>query len=127
MKVRFTFGKTGLIFLALAVAACAHNANACRWGLPWNDVSVAMGSSVTFQPVFANQQQRGWRLYGTAESEKLKAVAISEGSLMTHICGVPANEVFINKGDICCVQDPSRQFEVRIRSGGKDRTLVIER
>jgi hypothetical protein len=66
---------------------------------------------------------RGWRIYNTRSSDQLTTQGIDEGALMTHVCGVPAAEIFNKGGEVCCSVDTSREVEVTIK-GGK---LLIKR
>jgi hypothetical protein len=46
---------------------------------------------------------------------------------MTHVCSIPASEVFVTKGDICCPVDTSREFEVTFAMRGEIKKYLIAR
>lgn len=116
-----------MILGLFTVPASAQDSAGCSWGLSMKDVSAAFGPDVRVQPVFANGAQKGWRLYGTNYSTQLNRHAVSEGTLMTHVCGVTANQVLLNKGRICSAESPEREFEIRVRSHHQERSIRIKR
>ena len=46
---------------------------------------------------------------------------------MTHVCGIPAFEIFVKGGEICCSVDTSREVEVTIKSPDFDGKIRITR
>jgi hypothetical protein len=113
--------------LLSALPADAAKPGQCKALLSIAEVATAMGRDVRIQPVFANGGLKGWRLYQSGASKHLVALGISPGSLMTHLCGVPAREIFANQGDACCPVDVSREFEVTIEVGGAGTKVLIKR
>jgi len=109
-----------------AVGASAQEPS-CASSLSIGDVIAAMGTDVLGQPVFADGGLRGWRIYKTSNSGQLTALGIGEGSLMTHVCGVPAREIFAKGGSICCHADTSREVEVTFRIAGQEGKISIRR
>jgi hypothetical protein len=117
-----------LMFLALfATGASAQESSACKSNLSMTDVAAAMGAGVTFQPVFAGAGIRGWRLYGTRNSAQLTRAGVNPGALMTHVCGVPADEIRARDHQICCNVDTTCEFEVTIKFPDLDWKVVIKR
>lgn len=119
--------KVKLLPMLAVLAGSAHGAGSCQSSLTLQDVAAAMGPNVTLQPVFANQSIRGWRIYNARGAAQLEAQGITDGSLMTHICGKPANEIFRNEGAMCCDQDASIRFDVKLRVAGDEKTVIITR
>ena len=120
--------KPMLCLIMLAMAVCAVGSDKCRSTLTDADVAYALGPKVRIQPAFSNGEMKGWRVYGTQDSKQLAEHAISEGSLLTHVCGIPANEVFKNKGIACCEVETSREFQVRISDwNGNEKKFPIKR
>jgi hypothetical protein len=110
-----------------ALAASERKSAGCASTLLLQDVAAAMGNGVRQQPVFANGELKGWRLYGIRNSAQLRTRGIAEGSLMTHVCGVPAREIFVNDSEACCAVETSKQFDLTIRSSGEPIHLNITR
>lgn len=108
-------------------AASDRKTEGCKSTLPMQEASAAMGEGVLIQPVFANGELRGWRLYGIRNSEQLRTRGITEGSLVTHVCAVPAREIFVNDNAACCSVDASKQFELTIQVSGKPTQVSISR
>jgi hypothetical protein len=118
---------TMLALAMLTTGASAHKNDGCVSTLTMDDVGAAIGKDVRIQPVFANGQQKGWRIFGASSSTQLNAQGIRDHSLMTHVCGVPANDVFARKGDICCSVETSREFEVTFEVRDEIRKRLITR
>jgi len=116
-----------MIFAMFAVGASAHEPNKCQTSLSIADVSTAMGAGVAVQPVFSNGGLKGWRIYNTGKSRQLTAQGINSGTLMTHVCGIPANEIFAKGGDACCEVDASREFEVTLLISDIETKILIKR
>jgi hypothetical protein len=116
--------KACILLAMLATGASAHD---CMSNLNMADVPAAMGTSVKAQPVFSSDRLKGWRLYGTSDSPLLTAQGITEGALMTHVCGVQANEIRAHGYRVCCNADSSREFEVTFRIADEDRKVLITR
>jgi hypothetical protein len=100
-------------------ATAARKSEGCASTLSLLDVTAAMGKDVRLQPVFSAGELKGWRLYGTSNSELLRARGITEGALMTHLCDVPAREIFVNDSEACCAVDVSKQFDVTLQRSGE--------
>jgi hypothetical protein len=67
----------------------------------------AFMSQMRPQPVFGNRdgqmQYLGFRIYEFRGGNKLPALGLQQGDLLTHFCGLPVTEVFFaSKGDLCC-------------------------
>ena len=117
-----------LMILALSVTAASANVpSQCQSILSIADISAAMGAEVRIQPVFANGGLKGWRLYNTSTSDQLTKHGVSQGALMTHVCGIPAAEIFVKGVDICCSVDTSREVEVTIKFPDYDGKIRITR
>lgn len=55
------------------------------------------------QPVFRNGEQAGFRIYEFRGQNKLPALGLRQGDLLTHFCGLPVSEIFFrSEGDLCC-------------------------
>ncbi len=108
-------------------ASAARKSQGCVSTLPLSEVNAAMGQEVRQQPVFASGELKGWRLYGTWNSEQLRARGIREGSLMTHVCAVPAREIFVNDSNACCAIDTSKKFDVTFQRANEEIQVSIDR
>ena len=110
-----------------AVGASAQDSANCQYTLALKDIAPSAGPGVAIQPVFVRDGMKGWRLYGTEKSEQLRSQAIWSGSLITHICGVPASDIRRGAQDVCCSTDVSREFELTFEINGEVRKVVIKR
>ena len=111
-----------------AVLAAAERKSAgCASTVSLQDVTAALGEGVRAQPVFADGGLKGWRVYGTSTSAQLSARGMGEGSMMTHVCGMPAREMFVNEASACCAADASKKFDVTFRRSGEEIQLSIAR
>jgi len=121
--------RQSLMVLAAMVGmgAYAQEPSHCQSTLTFADLTDAMGAGVTIQPVFAGGVVKGFRLYGTRNSAQLTKAGVNPGALMTHVCGVPAGEIYANGGQICCNVDASREIEVIIKFPDLDWKVVIKR
>ena len=115
-----------MILVVFAVGACVHKPSSCP-NLNIRDVAPAMGAGVAIQPVFTASTVKGWRIYNVRNSDQLKAQSIADGTMLTHVCGVPAGEIHANGGAICCSTDASREFEVTFDIAGQARKFMLRR
>ena len=122
-----TIRLTMVLIATFGVGASAVEPSGCQSSLSVGDVAAAMGAKVRAQPVFSDGGLKGWRIYETRASAQLTAQKIIEGSLMTHVCGIPAREIFAKGGDICCTVDASREIEVTFESSGHEGKLLVRR
>jgi hypothetical protein len=83
-----------------------------------------MGKDVTKSAVFQNGQFIGWRV-NVSSGSKLDG-KVPNLSLVTHICGVPANEI-VESGAACCKTSPSDDIEVTISTREGDRNVRVLR
>jgi hypothetical protein len=104
-----------------------HEGSGCKTLLTTADLVSSLGKDVTFQAVASGGQWRGWRLYNVSSSDQLAPFGIREGAIMTHVCGVSANDAIRTKGDICCTADATKSLEIRIHGAEGDRTFRIVR
>ena len=121
-----TIRSTVLLVAMFGVDASAQEAN-CQSTMSFTDAIAAMGAGVAAQPVFKGDGVIGFRLYNTHRSDQLTRQAIKSGNMMTHVCGVPASEIYVRGGSICCKSDASRGFEVTFQIAGETRKIVIRR
>jgi hypothetical protein len=119
--------KIAIVFAMLATTGCAHEREPAASALAFADLPALMGGDVRIQPVFAGAGVKGWRLYGIRTSPPLKDHAINEGSLLTHVCGVPANEIHARVGNIPCKADVSRQVELTFALPDGERAVLLPR
>ena len=115
-----------MVLAVSGIAACAHKPPSCP-NLNSRDIAPAMGAGVAIQPVFAAGAVKGWRIYNLQNSAQLTAQGISEGSMVTEVCGVPVAQIHAKGGAICCSTDASREFEVTFHIAGEDKKLKIRR
>jgi hypothetical protein len=70
---------------------------------------------------------KGWRIYNTDKSAQLTARGITSGTLMTQVCGIPANDIFAKGGNACCEVDASREVEVTLRISDNETKILVKR
>jgi len=116
-----------MVGASVVFGAAASEPQECRSSLTVDDVGRALGKEVRLQPVFSGGGLKGWRVHGAERSTQQSVHSIAAGTLVTHVCGVPARQIFERKGDICCATDTSREFELRVRAAGKETSLLIKR
>jgi len=116
-----------IVLMAMFGVGASAQEPSCVSTLSNADLVAAIGKGIAIQPVFARASVKGFRLYNIHHSAQLTAQGISTGSLMTHVCGVPANEIYAKGGNICCNVDASRQFEVTFQLADGERKLTIYR
>jgi hypothetical protein len=112
--------------VVFGVGACAHKPPACP-NLDSSEVAPAMGAGVAIQPVFAASAVKGWRIYNVRYSDQLRAQGIGDGSMVTHVCGIPVREIHALGGAICCSADVSKEFEVTFDIAGQEKSFMIRR
>jgi general secretion pathway protein C len=84
-----------------------------------------VGQVLRPQPVFANGQLRGFRLYPGADRSKFAKLGLEAGDLVTHVNGVPladaqhGMEILKNLGG-------ALSAEVTIERGGQMQTLTVD-
>jgi uncharacterized protein (DUF433 family) len=115
------------ILAMFAAGASADESGECRSTLTITDVAHAMGAGVAAQPVFAGDRVKDWRIYGMRKSTQLTAQEINDGALMTHVCGMPANEIYTRGGEICCKVDTSSEIEATFKTADGDMRVRIRR
>jgi hypothetical protein len=115
------------ILVMLAASACTHTPAACQSTLNIADLPAAMGEGVAAQPVYSGGGVKGWRIYNTRRSDQLTAQGITSGAMMTHVCGVPAGDIYAKGGSICCPVDTSREVEVTFQVNDQERKVMIKR
>jgi hypothetical protein len=115
-----------VLALMFGVGASAQEPT-CQSSLSIAEAVAAMGEGVVAQPVYAGSGLKGFRLYGTRNSSQLTSQAINPGDLMTHVCGISANEIHAKGGNICCNYDASREFVVSFRIADQERKVLIRR
>jgi hypothetical protein len=113
-----------LAILATA-AASAQDAGKCQSTLHIRNVASALGPEARIQPVFSDKGLKGWRVYGIKSSAQLGAHSIPAGSMMTHVCGVAAGQIFMSDGKICCGGDAAKEFEVTFQIAEQPRKILI--
>jgi hypothetical protein len=93
----------------------AQGGDSCRSYLVSTEAFSSLGTEIRPQPVFSRSGGiRGWRIWGIRSSRQLSAQGLREGTLLTHVCGVAANDIDV-KGSICCDTDAAREYEVTFR------------
>jgi len=116
-----------ILIATFTVGAPALEPSGCLSSLTLADVAAAMGAKVRVQPVFSDGALKGWRVYETRNSSQLSAQEIIEGSLMTHVCGIPAREIFAKGGDVCCTVDASREVQVTFKFSEHEKQFTLRR
>jgi len=121
-----TLIRTMMVFVVTAGGIAAAQDSSCQTTLTVKEAMTAIGEGVAAQPVFAAGHVKGYRLYNTRYSGQLTSHGINSGDLMTHMCGVPANDIQ-SRGVICCSTDASKEFEVTFQIAGEFRKILIQR
>jgi hypothetical protein len=116
-----------LILTMIAAVASAAEPDTCHSSLTMNEVITAMGTGVAAQPVFALGTVKGWRLYNVRHSAQLMAHGVPTGTMMTHVCGVPAQEIRAAGWNVCCNVDVSREVEVTFQIAEQETKVLIKR
>jgi hypothetical protein len=114
-----------VLLLVLVHGASAQAAGECLSNVSIEHIGAAMGKDVRWQPVFAGGGLKAWRIYGVGKSRQLVTQGVTEGAQPTHICGVPAREIF--RTSACCKVDASTTVEVTFRVKGAEKRVVLVR
>ena len=121
-----TFRSLMTLAMLATAAVSAQDAGKCQSNLHIRNVAAAMGPDVRIQPEFNDKGLSGWRVFGTKTSVQLSAQAIDPGSLMTHVCGMTASEIFLNEGTICCSGNAAKQFDVTFQIADQAKKVQIK-
>jgi hypothetical protein len=119
--------KALMLLAAVASIASAQEPKSCASSLHMKDLASLIGPTIRVQPVFERAGVKGWRLYGTNSTAQLMSQGIGEGTLITHVCGVPANEIAANDNIVCCNADAAKGFEVSFQLPDGGRKVLIQR
>jgi type II secretory pathway component PulC len=111
---------SGALILALAVAASSTAAEHQRCvQVPRERFNTFM-MQMRQQPVFRSGGIIGYRIYEFAGRNKLPALGLQQGDLITHFCGLPVAEVFMgDEGDLCCKGRVGETVYVDIERNGQ--------
>lgn len=117
-----------LIALAtLTAVATADEPKACVSTVNMGALAPMLGRGVSIQPVFAGGGVKGWRFYNVRNAPQLMAHGIQDGTLMTHVCGVPAKDIAANQNLACCPADTSSGISLTFTTSEGDRVVRIQR
>src|SRR5262245_26047803 len=101
MKTALRVG--GTLVLAVAIAASSTAAEHERCVQVPRERFDAFMMQMRPQPVWRSGETIGYRIYELPGGNKLPALGLQQGDLLTHFCGLPVTEVFLgSKGDLCC-------------------------
>jgi type II secretory pathway component PulC len=102
MKTALRVGYALLLALAIAASSIAAEHERCVQ-VPRERFDAFM-SQLRPQPIFRDGQSVGFRIYEFRSQNRLPAIGLQPGDVLTHFCGLPVTEVFFGdkKGDLCC-------------------------
>jgi hypothetical protein len=110
------------------VAVSQRRAKGCASELPLDVARQTLLGKATYQVVFSGGKLIGWRIYGIEAGSALARAGITQGGLLTDICGVPAEELLADPDSICCATDSSREITATFRSDrGPPKSVVVKR
>ena len=108
------------LLVALAVAAAAGASEHERCVQVPRERFDAFLSQMRPQPVFRNGGWAGYRIYEFPGGNKLPALGLQQGDLITRFCGLPVAEVFMSsEGDLCCKGRVGETVYVDIERNGQ--------
>ncbi len=112
-----------------AVAASSkRRASGCASELLLENAMNAVIGQSKYVTVFSGGKLVGWRIQEVDAASALSSVGVSQGSLLTEICGIPADELMANPDNVCCATDTSQEISATFRSGGgPSKSIVIKR
>jgi type II secretory pathway component PulC len=112
---------SGALLLALAIAASSAAAEHRRCVQVPRERFSSFMTQMRPQPVFRSGEIIGYRIYEFPGGNKLPALGLQQGDLITHFCGLPVAEVFMgDQGDLCCKGRVGETVYVDIERNGQE-------
>ncbi len=94
--------KTDYFAAAAVLIVLAPSADASTCVKVPRERFVAFIEQMRPNPVFRNGETVGYRVYERTSGNKLAALGLKSGDLLTHFCGLPITDVWMGEGDLCC-------------------------
>jgi len=110
------------------LAAYERRAAGCTSEISVQAAITSIVSDGKVATVYGQGKLMAWRLYGGKPAPELAEAGIRDGSMLTHVCEVPAAEAILEPEKICCRTDASKEITATfLMRDGKSKTISVKR